>query len=476
MFFKTVQLVQETVIFILMSDNPIAFSNAIVFSVSLDTRNYLREQLGGLGFNAFCFEKEAICFDNFKSIQPEIIIVETDALEVVWRFIFILHANQVFAPLLVISHHSNDDDHAVGQLQVPVTWTAMSHVDEHFLKKWVGAADNMAGNGEQVSRAHYPMFVGRSDAVKKIKSMLPRIIETRDSVLIAGETGTGKELLARLIVAMSRNENMFVKIDCRDLNPGTLINGWFASTFGNGNGAEPATIFLDHIDQMSPVSQAEMRLLIEASRKSPNGLILKDRNIIRFVASSGKQITSLVREGAFRKDLFYRLNVIPVDLPPLRERRDDISLLMDHFIIEACSKLKKCVKVPSQQAREMLYLYNWPGNVKELRSQMWRVAETGSEKCLYANTRMPKLEKNSRAYLLSVLGKEELPKSSEIINYLPALKNMSLKGICDEFVTRTERRLMKKALESTHWNRRKAAQLLNISYKSMLNKIKAYDI
>lgn len=456
--------------------NPIASLTAIVFSASLDTRNYLREKAGNLGFNAFCFEKEAICFDNFHSIQPGLIIVETDSIEVVWRFFFMLHASQVSAPLLIVSDHSKKNYFSSRDLQISVYWATLKQVDERLLTKLISEEGGMVRNVERMKSAPYPLLVGQSDAILKIKAMLPSIIQARDSVLIAGEPGTGKELLARLIVAMSQNENMFIKIDCRELIPQTLVNGWFSSTFDNGNKAKPATIFLDHIDQMSLVSQAEMRLLIESSRKPLYGVDLKDRNTIRFVASSGKHIESLVREGAFRKDLFYRLNVIPVDIPPLRHRRDDISLLMDHFIIEACNQMKKCVKVPSQKAREMLYMHNWPGNVKELRNQMWRVAEAGSEECLYANTSMPKVEKNSSEYLLSVLGKEELPKSSEIKNYLPALKNMSLKGICDEFVTRTERRLMKKALESTQWNRRKAAQLLKISYKSMLNKIKAYDI
>lgn len=460
-----------------MSQNkPIASTVAIVFSASLDARNYLREQVGVLGLNAICFENEVICYDNFKSIQPNIVIAETGSSEVAWRFIFALHASRILAPLLIVSGNPKNGWTPTKGLQVPVCSAAINRVDKHLLKKLVRIADTAIKNDEHIHGDRIPLFLGQTGAIQNIRSMLTGIVQTRDSVIIVGEPGTGKELLARLIVALSPNEKMFIKIDCRELKPEMLVNGWFQSVFGKGKKAEPATIFLDHIDQMSPVSQAELRLLIEASRKSSNGLTLKDRNTIRFVASSNMHIESLVEKGAFRKDLFYRLNVIPLDMPPLRQRRDDISLLMDHFIIEACNKMGKCIMVPSQQAREMLYMHSWPGNVKELQNQMWRIAETGSEKCLYANTNMPKVRKDTREYLINVLGKAELPKPSEIKEYLAAIKNMSLKDICDEFVSRTERRLMKKALETTNWNRRKAAQLLNISYKSMLNKMKAYDI
>jgi DNA-binding NtrC family response regulator len=457
-------------------DKPIVSATAIVFSASLDARNYLREQVDAFGLNAVCFEKEAICFDNFKSIQPKIVIAETDLIEVVWRFIFALHASRVPAPLVIVSNHQKDGWFRTKGLPVTVHSVAMNRVGKLLFKKLAHLADNLVSNDEHASGARQPLLVGQSDAVLNIRSMLPGIVKARGAVLIVGEPGTGKELLARLIVAMSHNEKTFIKIDCRELKPELLVNGWFQAAIGNGNKAKPATIFLDHVDQMSPISQAEMRMLIETSRKSLNGEKINNRNNIRFVASSGKHIESLVEKGAFRKDLFYRLNVIPVDMPALRDRKDDIPLLMDYFTIEACSKMKKCVMVPSQQVREMLCRHTWPGNVKELQNQMWRVAETGSEKCLYANTNMPKVRKDTREYLFNVLGKAELPKSSEIKNFLPAIQNMSLKGICDEFVSKTERNLMKKALDATSWNRRKAAQLLNISYKSMLNKMKAYDI
>jgi two-component system response regulator AtoC len=453
-----------------------AYTTAIIFSAALDARNYLREQVQDFGLKAICFEKEAICFDNFGSIQPKFVIAETDAMEVIWRFIFALHASRVSAPLLIVSEQRKDLYQSFKNFHFPVYSIAINRLGNYIFKKLVTAADNVVQNDVFTNRERFPLFIGQSDAVTYIQSMLPSIIESRDSVLITGEQGTGKELLARQMVAMSQNEKTFVKIDCRLLKPELLVNGWFQTNLGNGNGAKPTTIFLDHIDQLSPACQAEMRLLIEASRRARNGSKVKKRNNIRFVASSEYPIESMVEKGAFRKDLFYRLNVIPLAIPPLRNRKEDISLLMDHFVIEACSKMEKCVMVPTQQAREMLYMYNWPGNVKELQNQMWRVAESGSEECLSANTNIPKVSKDTREYMFNILGQAELPKSSEIKNHLPAVKNLSLKGICDEFVSRTEKKLMKKALETTNWNRRKAAEILNISYKSMLNKMKAYDI
>jgi two-component system response regulator AtoC len=184
----------------------------------------------------------------------------------------------------------------------------------------------------------------------------------------------------------------------------------------------------------------------------------------------------MVEKNEFRKDLYYRLKVIPVSIPPLRKRREDISLFIDFFILEACAKLNKSVLIPSDHVRELLCAYDWPANVSELKKIMHRMALTGDESCVFTNIRNLKSKRNRRNLHPLSLEMDALPSSLEILKYLPSANNYSLRDICNEFVGRTEKKLMKKALLSTSWNRKKAAGLLNISYKSLLNKIKTYEI
>jgi two-component system response regulator AtoC len=155
----------------------------------------------------------------------------------------------------------------------------------------------------------------------------------------------------------------------------------------------------------------------------------------------------------------------------------DVSLLMDYFIIESSLKNNKCIVILSKKTREILYTHDWPGNVDELSTYMYRVSAEGHESCIFNNNNIQKILKSSRhENFLKSTGIDTLPEAHEIKALIPTVENLGLRSICDEFVARTEKRLMKKALESTNWNRKKAAKLLNISYKSMLNKIKVYDI
>jgi DNA-binding NtrC family response regulator len=222
--------------------------------------------------------------------------------------------------------------------------------------------------------------------------------------------------------------------------------------------------------------QSDLLLLVEEAGKVETGKNAGTHCRVRFIATSEHPIETLVHRGTFRKDLYYRLNVIPLFLLPLRHRRADIPLLMDYFIIDACVKNNKSLVIPSQKAREMLYVYHWPGNVDELSTFMHRIAKDGNESCIVNNSNIQKSMKYSGGHLLKAASVEELPKAYEIKDFIPTAKSLSLRSICDEFVSRTERRLMRRALDSTNWNRKKAAELLNISYKSMLNKMKAYDI
>jgi DNA-binding NtrC family response regulator len=321
-----------------------------------------------------------------------------------------------------------------------------------------------------------PLFIGESEETRKIRSQLPNIAQSRDTVLIVGEQGTGKELLSRIIVEASGARNRLIKIDCSELESRVLVNGAMRKIFRLDNKSKSITVLFDKIHRISSELQADLLLLVEEAQKLETGKKADTKCRVRFIATSEHKIETLVDKGTFRKDLYYRLNVIPLFLSPLRDRRADIPLLMDYFIIDACVKNNKSIVIPSRKAREMLFVYHWPGNVDELSTYMHRIAMDGNESCILNNSNIQKTMKNSGGHLLKAASMEELPKAYEIKDFIPTAKSLSLRSICNEFVSRTERRLMRRALDSTNWNRKKAAELLNISYKSMLNKMKAYDI
>jgi len=445
----------------------------IVFSESFEGRDYLRNRVNEYGFNAVCFEKEVICFDNFKSLAPKIVIAQTDSRQVVWRFIFSICAMGLDSPLLIVSDNIKAEAFSMNGVEISLHFTTIRSQGDRLSEIIPDIIENQQNTGY---KAHIPLFLGEAAAIEEIRSMLPSIANSLDPVLIIGEQGTGKELLVRSIAGISKDESLIIKIDCGELHPQMMINGWLERLIATESDSKPVTIFFDGIHLMSKEIQAEILLIMEEAdnwKTSQNATKPRD---IRIFAASEVIIEDLVRNGEFRKDLFYRLNVIPIHMPPLRDRKEDITLLMDYFIINAGAASKKCIMIPSHKTRDSLYLYHWPGNVEELKTYMGRISTDGNESCIFANNNIPKVRKNTREYFLKSASVEDLPKPNEIKNFLPDMQDLSLKGICEKFVSRTEKKLMQKALETTNWNRKKAAELLNISYKSMLNKMKAYDI
>jgi DNA-binding NtrC family response regulator len=447
----------------------ISTDNAIIFSESHGERDYLRNRIAPFGFNAVCFEKEAICFDNFRSIAPKIVIVQTETSQIILRFIFALHAFGLECPLLIVSDSLSAD-------------TLVKHDAGVFPQAEAVATDTLPFIGEIMEIFHgshlvqamprLPLLVGKNSAIQNIRSQLPGIADLRDPVILIGEPGTGKELVVRLIHQMARQERSLIKIDCGELQPEMLINGWLDETLGIDAVSKPVTLFFSNLHLASREIQSEILLVIDRV----DSILGQQKRDARIIAACDPVIHDRLQKNEFKKELFFRLNVIPIQMPPLRDRRGDIPLLMDYFIIKACTTIQRSILIPSQKSRDALYLYHWPGNADELETYMYRVAAAGDEACIFDNYRIPKLRKNSREYFLKAVGVEDLPKVQEIKNSLPGMRNLSLKKVCEEFVAQTEKKLMQRALDSTNWNRKKAAQLLNISYKSMLNKIKVYDI
>lgn len=444
-----------------------------VYSELLIERDYLRNQIATCGLNAVCFETENACIDNLKTIKPILVIIQTESAACVWRFLFSMHLAGLRYPLIVLSKGINAARYSKIGHAVPL----------HFLPSYqrgvglFGKITELASSAtvDEVNGA-MPLFVGESEVTNQIRSRIPNIAFSRDSVLIMGEKGTGKELLSRIIVEASGSNMRLIKIDCGALEPRVLVNGVIRDILNKCYQSDLITVLFDKIHLISLDLQSDLLLLVEEAQRVQCGHSNGARGSVRFIATSEQKIETLVQKGSFRKDLYYRLNVIPIFLSPLKYRKADISLLVDYFTIDVCIKNNKSLVIPSQRAREMLLIYDWPGNAAELYTYMHRVAIEGNESCIFNNRGIHKSLKNSGRHMLSAVSVEELPKSYEIKDFIPTAKSLSLKSICNEFVSRTERRIMRRALETTNWNRKKAAELLNISYKSMLNKMKAYDI
>jgi len=451
----------------------IASSIISVYSESPGERDYLRNKVSACGLNAICFETENTCIDNFKAIKPKMVIVHTDSVECVWRFLFSIHLEGFRSPLILLSEHLKPERFSrIGQA-IPIHAVPNHHQGVRLAEKITELGSNLSAGEKEDTM---PLFVGESEATRQIISRLPNIARSRDSVLIVGEKGTGKELLSRIIVEASGSNKRLVKVDCGALEPRVLVNGAIQDILSREHNSELTTVLFDKIHLIPLDLQSDLLLLVDETQRLEVGESKAPRGGVRFIATSEKRIDALVQKGTFRKDLYYRLNVIALFLTPLRHRKADISQLTDFFVIDACVKNNKSILIPSQKTREMLFIYHWPGNADELYNYMRRVAIEGNESCIWKNHSMYKTVKNSNTHLLNAASVEELPKPYEIKDFIPTAKSLSLRSICDEFVSRTERRLMRRALESTNWNRKKAAELLNISYKSMLNKIKAYDI
>lgn len=460
-----------------------AYKTVIIFSKIASARDRLRNSIMANGGTAFCFETETTCFDNLESINPDVVLTLTDSESHVWRFAFAIQALGANSALLVLSDVLKSKsfnllglDAQISCIPALLQGKALTKAIDEII---TGKPDPAPSNGQ-------PLYIGQTETVKTIRSMVPELTSAQEPLLITGEPGTGKELLARIIACSTGDASTIIKVNCAEFGSkketlAELCARQFIDKkdklFQNDKIiAQPITILLDKINTLHEDSQGEILLLLDGEFKSIFDVEVASSNGIRFIATSEEKLESMVLSGKFRKDLYYRLNVIPIHIPPLRERVKDIPLLLDYFIIETCAKTKKSFIIPTDSVKESLCIYGWPGNVDELKKLMQRLAVTGDESFVFAKNGIEPVPKYSHEYLLKTIDMAALPTSMDIKSMLSGMRNISLKLICDKFASKTEKKLMQKALESTNWNRKKAAALLNISYKSMLNKIKMYEI
>jgi DNA-binding NtrC family response regulator len=315
-------------------------------------------------------------------------------------------------------------------------------------------------------RYRFEGLIGKSPAMKRLFQLLETVAATNSTILITGETGTGKEVVARAIHHNSpRKTHRYVALNCSAI-PETLleaeifghVRGAFTGAIGNRQGrleqAHKGTLFLDEVGTMSPALQMKLLRVLqerEFERVGDSNTIKVD---VRVIAATNSDLTRMVAEGQFREDLYYRLNVIPVQIPPLRERRDDIPLLVQHFLDKFREGGGAAITV-SQEAMRRLMSYAWPGNVRQLENATERALAFGG----------------SRGQIEAA----DLP--PEVAGAEPPSVNASLalpeNGVdLDAFVANIERELIQRSLERTGGNKGQAAKLLNLKRTTLVEKLK----
>ena len=308
-------------------------------------------------------------------------------------------------------------------------------------------------------------IIGASAAMTALREEIATAAPTNGRVLINGENGSGKELVARAIHTRSaRRQHPFVEVNCAAI-PEELIEselfghekGAFTGALARRRGrfelADGGTLFLDEIGDMSLKTQAKVLRALEEQSFERVGGTETVKVDVRVIAASNRHVETLIREGRFREDLFYRLNVIPIEVPPLRTRRDDIPLLVDHFIAIFCAENGKRVKTVSGEALAYFLKYEWPGNVRELRNMVERLVIMAPRE---------------------VIGPEDLPpplRPKDLVTEVTE-KERSLKEARDSF----ERAYILAELRAHDWNMTRTAERLGIERSHLYRKIKAYGI
>lgn len=313
-----------------------------------------------------------------------------------------------------------------------------------------------------------PLIFGQSEKMKEVRRIIDQVADTDITVLIRGESGTGKELVAREICACSRRrEKPFVKVNCAAIPAGLLESELFGYEKGSFTGAvtrkpgkfefaNHGTIFLDEISELHPSLQAKLLHVLQDSEFSRLG---GDEDVsvdVRVVTATNRQIEKDLQAGSFREDLYYRINVVSIHLPPLRERKDDILDLANHFLGKYSAAFDKNVGSLSGTTASALLSYSWPGNVRELENVVKKIVVLQNEEVAIRELG-----------LVSGAGERVQQLDSR-----SSMGHLSLKKVGKLAAHEAEKQLIMKTLSETRWNRKKAAELLDISYKALLYKIK----
>ena len=341
----------------------------------------------------------------------------------------------------------------------------------------------------------YTNIIGINEKIQNIRELVERVADTGLTVLITGETGTGKELVARSLYEQSdRKDNPFVKVNCAAL-PDTLMEselfGYERGAFTGANQkrrgkfhlANNGTLFLDEIGDMSFYLQSKLLRVLQDGTFSPLGSEREIKSDAWIIAATNKDLEGEIQKKNFRKDLFYRLNTINIHVQPLRERPEDIPLLVKHFFNIYRNQLnrnKSASNEITENVMEMMVEYSWPGNVRELQNIIKRIVVFGCTEETIGCLRRQKENLIDKPIYKRITGYNEVEYDNiwgnQQIEEFASENKLALKEIGKVAVDKAERQVILHVLNKTGWNRKKATKILNVSYPALLYKMKDLDI
>ena len=354
----------------------------------------------------------------------------------------------------------------------PFQFDELLHVLSSALEQRRLKSENAYLRSQLDNRYRFEGIVGRSQAMRDLFQLLETVASTPSTILVTGETGTGKELVARAIHhSSSRRAYRFVALNCGAI-PETLleaelfghVRGAFTGAVGARQGrieqAHRGTLFLDEVGAMSAALQTKLLRVLQEREFERVGESLPIKIDVRVIAATNSDLARLVAEGSFREDLYYRLNVIPVHLPPLRDRREDVPLLAQHFLERIRVELEPARPsvALSQEAMRRLMAYSWPGNVRQLENALERALALSPGRAQIAASDLP----------TEIQQAADQPPSVPV--WLPD------EGIdFESYVRGIERELIRRSLEKTGGNKRQAAKLLNLKRTTLIEKSKRLE-
>ncbi len=448
-------------------------------------RDLLEAQVSRLGYHVSVAADGESALSALEASRPDVITLDVvlpglGGLET----LRVLKQRAPAVPVVMLSGHG----------QVPTIVEAMRLGASDFLRKPFEAEElelalhkaleNRALREEVIelrgrvrSESEMLLMFGDNPKMLDVREIIEQVADTDITVLILGDSGTGKELVARALYQLSsRHSRPFVKVNCAALPSELLESELFGFEKGAFTGAQKrklgkfeyadhGTIFLDEISEMHPGLQAKLLQVLQDGEFSRLG---GERDVhvdTRILAATNRNLEEAVADGSFREDLYYRLHVVTIHLPPLRDRIDAIPLLVEHFLEKYTAQYRKKLEHLSPETMKVFAEYYWPGNVRELENMVKRMVVLGNEQTVLQEIALRKAPKSTEMEA-DVLDMTAL--GIDLANG----KGIDLKSISRSAAQVAEKRVIERVLSQTRWNRKEAAERLQISYKALLYKMK----